>query len=74
MKSNSDVYDRISNAISLAGLVTTGYGMYDNVNVPIIATGIGVAVVSGLVNYFRQGFSSRKTRRANSLELETKLI
>jgi hypothetical protein len=72
METNSDVYDRISHVVSSAGLVTTAYGMYDNVNVPVVVAGLGVAVVSGLINYFRKGFSSRRTRREDSSELETR--
>jgi len=62
MKTRSDLYDDISFGITLVGFAATFYGMYDNVNVSIIAAGLGAGIIAGSVNYIRQGFLSRKEK------------
>ena len=75
MKINSDkLYSDISFGVTLAGLGATVYGMYDNVNVPVIAAGLGVGIVSGTVEYIRQGFESRKEKQAKNPKLEELFI
>ena len=80
MKTNSDIYDSLFDGAAVAGLVIGACGLYklcgprtyDNTNVPLITTvsGFGIAIISGVIDYFRKGFF---LRRKTTSKLETKV-
>lgn len=60
IKPKSDIYDTLTYGIVFAGFGVAAYGMHQDVNIPLVAGGLGAGIIAGSINFIRQGFESRK--------------